>query len=183
MGWEKNKEQENSENNRGNKKAQEDNLRQDIGRVSLLIQWCSHPPHTVLMNFGLRDVSFIFSRILAIWAITVLLLSRHFSPHTASNNSSDDTTFPLLQQVNNWRQQSASYHPQIPGLVYSFYTIYLVHFPAIVTYLSFLTRHFMQFLAQHPFMTKRSSWPKLWDKGYLYNRKTTIMYNSSGWAP
>ena len=28
------------------------------------------------------------------WAITVLLLSRYFSPHTALNSSSEETTFP-----------------------------------------------------------------------------------------
>ena len=32
------------------------------------------------------------------WAMTVLLLSRYFSPHAASNSSSEDTTLPRRRQ-------------------------------------------------------------------------------------
>ena len=51
-------------------------------------------PQTVFTNLGFLAGSLSFSRSLAICAMTVLLLSRYLSPHTASNSSSDDTTFP-----------------------------------------------------------------------------------------
>ena len=57
-------------------------------------------PQTVLMNLGFRLGSCIFSRSRAMWAMTVLLLSRYFSPHTASNSSSDgDHRAPVGTQV------------------------------------------------------------------------------------
>ena len=46
------------------------------------------------MNLGLRLFSCIFSRRRAMWLMTVLLLSRYFSPHAASKSSSLDTTWP-----------------------------------------------------------------------------------------
>ena len=46
------------------------------------------------MNFGFRLGSCIFSRSRAMWLITVLLLSKYRSPHTASKRDSLDTTCP-----------------------------------------------------------------------------------------
>ena len=55
----------------------------------------SYPtPQTVLINFGFFAGSLNFSLNRPTCAITVLLLFRYFSFHTASNNSSEGTTFP-----------------------------------------------------------------------------------------
>ena len=53
-------------------------------------------PQTVLMNFGFRLGSFIFSRKRAMCAMTVLFPSMYFSFQTASNNSSEEDDFPTV---------------------------------------------------------------------------------------
>ena len=55
-------------------------------------------PHTVLMNLGLLAGSPSFSRSRPMWAMTVLLFVRYFSPHTASKSSSEGTTVPCRSQ-------------------------------------------------------------------------------------
>ena len=50
------------------------------------------------MNLGFLAGSPLFSRSRPMWAMTVLLFCRNFSPHTASNNSSEETTIPCRWQ-------------------------------------------------------------------------------------
>ena len=70
------------------------------------------------MNFGRRAGSCSFSRSRPICAITVLLLlSRYFSPQTASNSSSEDTTRPLFSH--RYHKIENSIGVRLTGLPYS----------------------------------------------------------------